>query len=540
LPNPLRERLDAPHGDQEVPENPEVFINQRAFEAAQEFRPRAANLPAQNEPLNFLPRENPPLRNNQSNPPLNVPPLNCAERVLGEKENNEQNVPTVSVQQRYRPVRDLPQVRPVEAYNADEENDSPHSATHPIPSPQPQLPVFSDRQPHFLAHSAAFPNPLLWRACAQRRAASVEVDHPCAHAEEAPPMAAPASGPHMSLPKLKLPAFKGEKGAKAQIWLESLGRFQKFYRMTDEQAVELARFSCKGPYAKAWAGLLPDDLTLKTFKEHFKAEFAVENQNKLMSELLERVQKDGVGEYATEMMEYIKMLQLDEKTRIRHFVRDLKFGIKETVLASLPPSPLVALRKAKEAETAYELSGKNRGPLDGINCELSQTVQRTVQEEVNLLRRRSGNDQFFSRPGNAFFARDRPQGERARERFDRGRLRYPERDGRDKGRESPLRRESPRPRNRFPIALRKRSPVPREPAQANQLNQAPPPPPQNPGRCHRCLQRGHGVPTCPNPIAVPQNDCCGWYGSHHNRFSNHPRKTWLLREGNRVKPMFSK
>jgi hypothetical protein len=34
LPNPLRERLDAPHGDQEVPGNPEVFINQRAFEAA--------------------------------------------------------------------------------------------------------------------------------------------------------------------------------------------------------------------------------------------------------------------------------------------------------------------------------------------------------------------------------------------------------------------------------------------------------------------------------------------------------------------------
>jgi hypothetical protein len=27
LSNPLRERLDAPHGDQEVPENPEVFIN---------------------------------------------------------------------------------------------------------------------------------------------------------------------------------------------------------------------------------------------------------------------------------------------------------------------------------------------------------------------------------------------------------------------------------------------------------------------------------------------------------------------------------
>jgi hypothetical protein len=107
LPNPLRERLDAPHGDQEVPKTPEVFINQRAFEAAQEFRPRAADLPAQNEPLNVLPRENPPLRNIQGNPPLNVPPLNRSERVRGEEENNKQNVPRVSVQQRNRPVRVL-------------------------------------------------------------------------------------------------------------------------------------------------------------------------------------------------------------------------------------------------------------------------------------------------------------------------------------------------------------------------------------------------------------------------------------------------
>jgi hypothetical protein len=296
-------------------------------------------------------------------------------------------------------------------------------------------------------------------------------------------MAAPTSGPQMSLRKLELPAFKGEKGAKAQIWLESLGCFQKIYRLTDEQAVELARFSCKGPYAKASAGLLPEDLTLTTFKEHFKAEFAVENHDNLMSELLEKVQKDGVGEYAAEMMEYFKMLQLDETAKIRHFVRGLKFGIKETVLAFGPTSLLMALRKAKEAEAAYELSGKNRGPLDGINRELSQTVQRTVHEEVRLLRRLSGNDQFFSRPGNAFFARDRLQGDRDRERFDRGRPRYPGRDGRDRGRESPLRRESPQPRNRSPIALRKRSPVPRDPAQANQLNQAPPPPPHNPGRC---------------------------------------------------------
>jgi hypothetical protein len=123
-------------------------------------------------------------------------------------------------------VRVLPRVRPVEAYDADEENDPPHSAMQPIPSPQPQLPVFSDCQPHFPAHPAAFPNPLPRRARAQKRAANVEVDHPCAHAEEAPPMAAPASGPHMSLPKLELPAFKGEKGAKAQIWLRTLPKQQ--------------------------------------------------------------------------------------------------------------------------------------------------------------------------------------------------------------------------------------------------------------------------------------------------------------------------
>jgi hypothetical protein len=34
------------------------------------------------------------------------------------------------------------------------------------------------------------------------------------------------------------------------------------------------------------------------------------------------------------------------------------------------------------------------------------------------------------------------------------------------------------------------------------------------GRCPRCLQRGHRVRECPNPSAVPRNDCCGWYGKH--------------------------
>jgi hypothetical protein len=82
--------------------------------------------------------------------------------------------------------------------------------------------------------------------------------------------------------------------------------------------------------------LLLEDLTLARFKEHFKAKFAVQNQDKVMSELLKKVQKDGVGEYATKMMEYFKMLQLDETANIRHFVRGLNFGIQ--VLASGPTS----------------------------------------------------------------------------------------------------------------------------------------------------------------------------------------------------------
>jgi hypothetical protein len=331
----------------------------------------------------------------------------------------------------------------------------------------------------------------------------------------------PISGPQMSLPKLELPTFKGEKGAKAQIWLESLGRFQKFYRLTDEQAVELARFSCKGFYAKTWAGLLPDDLTFATFKEHFKAEFAVENLDKLMSELLLKTQKGEVGEYATEMMEYFKMLQLDEAAKIRHFVRGLKFGIKETVMASGPTTLLLAIRKAKEAETAYELSGKNRGPLDGINREVTRKVQRQVQDEMNLLRRRHGNDRLFDTafPNNVFRMRD--QG-RDRGRDDRGRSPAREREVRERRRDSPVRRESPRPRTRSPAAARARSPIRRDPAPRNQLGRPLPPPPNFPGRCPRCLQRGHGVVTCPNPAAVPRNDCCGLYGSHYRGCQNAP------------------
>jgi hypothetical protein len=109
LHNPLRERLDAP-GDQEDPENPEVFINQRA----REFCPRASDLPAPTEPLNFLSQENPPLRNHQGNPSLNIPLLNRQRRARVGGENHEEGVPRVFVQQRNRPVRVLPHVRPVD------------------------------------------------------------------------------------------------------------------------------------------------------------------------------------------------------------------------------------------------------------------------------------------------------------------------------------------------------------------------------------------------------------------------------------------
>jgi hypothetical protein len=89
-------------------------------------------------------------------------------------------------------------------------------------------------------------------------------------------------------------------------------------------------------------------------------------------------------------------------------VRGLKFGIKETVMAFGPTTLLLAIKKAKEAETAYELSGKNRGPLDGINREVTRTVQRQVQDEMNLLRKRHGNDRLFDTafPNNVFRMRD--------------------------------------------------------------------------------------------------------------------------------------
>jgi hypothetical protein len=75
----------------------------------------------------------------------------------------------------------------------------------------------------------------------------------------------------------------------------------------------------------------------------FKAEFAVENHDKPMGELLKETQQGLVGEYATNFMRYFKVLDLGEEARVRHFVRGLKFGIKETVMASGSASFLQAV-----------------------------------------------------------------------------------------------------------------------------------------------------------------------------------------------------
>jgi hypothetical protein len=153
-----------------------------------------------------------------------------------------------------------------------------------------------------------------------------------------PPVYVPAARPLGNLPKIQMPEFKGTKGVPAQMWLKSLPRLQNLYQLTGAQLLEVARFSCKGEYAALWAGLLPTDLTLQNFEDLFKAEFAVENHDKLMGELLKATQKGLVGEYAADMMRYFKVLDLREEARVRHFVRGLKFGIKETVMASGPAS----------------------------------------------------------------------------------------------------------------------------------------------------------------------------------------------------------
>jgi hypothetical protein len=70
---------------------------------------------------------------------------------------------------------------------------------------------------------------------------------------------------------------------------------------------------------------------------------------------------------------------------VRHFVRGLKFGIKETVMASGPASFLQAVKKAKEVEQAYEL-GDNRPPLEGLTGRIEDRVVRAVRQEINQLK----------------------------------------------------------------------------------------------------------------------------------------------------------
>jgi hypothetical protein len=85
-------------------------------------------------------------------------------------------------------------------------------------------------------------------------------------AAASPPVHVPAARPLGNLPKIQMPEFKGNKGVPAQMWLESLPRFQNLYQLTDAQILEVSRFSCKGEYAALWAGLLPTDLTLQDLK----------------------------------------------------------------------------------------------------------------------------------------------------------------------------------------------------------------------------------------------------------------------------------
>jgi hypothetical protein len=50
----------------------------------------------------------------------------------------------------------------------------------------------------------------------------------------APPLVyVPAARPLSNLPKIQMPEFKGIKGVPAQMWLESLPRFQNLHQLTD-------------------------------------------------------------------------------------------------------------------------------------------------------------------------------------------------------------------------------------------------------------------------------------------------------------------
>jgi hypothetical protein len=117
----------------------------------------------------------------------------------------------------------------------------------------------------------------------------------------------------------------------------------------------------------------------------FRAEFAVENHDKLMGGLSKETQQGLVGEYATNLMRYFKVLDLGEEPRVRHFVRGLKFGIKETIMASGPASFLQAVKKAKEVKQAYEL-GDNRPLLEGFMGNIEDQIVRAVRQEMNHLK----------------------------------------------------------------------------------------------------------------------------------------------------------
>jgi hypothetical protein len=132
-----------------------------------------------------------------------------------------------------------------------------------------------------------------------------------------------------------------------------------------------------------WAGLLPADLTLRDFKELFKAAFAVENHDKLMGELLNTTQKGLVGKYATDMMGYFTVLDLEEEACVRHFTCAVqKFGMKETIMACSRTSFLQAVKEAKEVEQAYKL-GNNCPPLDGLNGNIKDQVVLAVKQGMS-------------------------------------------------------------------------------------------------------------------------------------------------------------
>jgi hypothetical protein len=110
------------------------------------------------------------------------------------------------------------------------------------------------------------------------------------------------------------------------------------------------------------------------------------------------------------MMRYFKVLDSGEEARVRHFVRGLKFGIKETVMASGPVSFLQVVKKAKEVEQAYEL-GDNRPPLKGLTGRIENQVVRAVGREMSHLRTSTQEREMWenTRPENRLEPRAPPR-----------------------------------------------------------------------------------------------------------------------------------